>query len=76
MKILKYKYNPDKKGVFKVSIVKNPAVGEGDLILMAAIPQEIKGIFYAPVMIPDLKINRVDEGGEVYQVYYDAGTVE
>lgn len=75
MKVLKYKYNPDKKGVFRVSIVKNPAIGEGDLVLMAA--QEIKGIFYAPVMIPDLKIERIDENtGEKYLVYYDADTVE
>lgn len=75
MKVLKYKYNPDKKGVFRVSIVKNPAVGEGDLVLMSA--QEIKGVFYAPVMIPDLKIQRIDETtGEKYMVYYDAETVE
>lgn len=214
MKILKYKYNPNKKGVFRVSIVKNPAVGEGDLVLMAAdlekgdspittyadmlvinsegkilllqrnkecefepnkwgfpggkvmpgettkegairecfeecgievknvegigevtnkdntsshyfkgIPinevkignehqnfawvspdeldnydlildnkdrfknlmegntvymasQEIKGVFYAPVMIPDLRIDRISDDGEKYQVYYDAETVE
>lgn len=75
MKVLKYKYNPEKKGVFRVSIVKNPAVGEGDLVLMSA--QEIKGVFYAPVMIPDLKIQRIDEKtGEKYMVYYDAETVE
>jgi len=75
MKVLKYKYNPNKKGVFRVSIVKNPAVGEGDLVLMSA--QEIKGIFYSPVMIPDLKIQRIDEEtGEKYLVYYDAETVE
>jgi len=75
MKVLKYKYNPNKKGVFRVSIVKNPAVGEGDLVLMSA--QEIKGVFYAPVMIPDLQIQRIDEEtGEKYMVYYDAETVE
>jgi cytochrome c556 len=75
MKVLKYKYNPDKKGVFKVSVVKNPAVGEGDLVLMAA--QEIKGVFYSPVMIPDVKIQRIDPNtGEKYLVYYDAETVE
>jgi hypothetical protein len=75
MKVLKYKYNPDKKGVFKVSVVKNPAVGEGDLVLMAA--QEIKGVFYSPVMIPDVKIQRIDpDTGEKYLVYYDAETVE
>lgn len=75
MKVLKYKYNPNKKGVFRISIVKNPAVGEGDLVLMSA--QEIKGVFYAPVMIPDLKIDRIDEEtGEKYKVYYDAETVE
>lgn len=214
MKVLKYKYNPEKKGVFRVSIVKNPAVGEGDLVLMSAdlesgdapittyadmlvtnsdgkvlilkrnaecefepnkwgLPggkvmpgettkngsirecleecgidvtnvesigeivnddnttshyfsgtptndvklgdehqdlawvnsddlkdydlilnnedrfrdlidgkviemsaQEIKGIFYAPVMIPDLKIQRIGDDGEKYMVYYDAETVE
>lgn len=79
MKVLKYKYNPEKKGVFRVSIVKNPAVGEGDLVLMAAIPepQEIKGVFYSPVMIPDVKITRIDpKTGEKYLVYYDAETVE
>ena len=75
MKVLKYKYNPDKKGVFRVSIVKNPAVGEGDLVLMSA--QEIKGVFYSPVMIPDVKIQRIDPStGEKYLVYYDAETVE
>jgi len=74
MKVLKYKYNPEKKGVFRVSIVKNPAVGEGDLVLMSA--QEIKGVFYAPVMIPDLKIQRISDDGEKYMVYYDAETVE
>ena len=74
MKVKKYKYNPEKKGVFRVSVVKNPAVGEGDLVLMSA--QEIKGIFYAPVMIPDLMIDRIDDNGEKYQVYYDAETVE
>lgn len=75
MKVKKYKYNPEKKGVFRISVVKNPAVGEGDLVLMSA--QEIKGVFYAPVMIPDLMIDRIDEAtGEKYQVYYDAETVE
>lgn len=74
MKVLKYKYNPDKKGVFKISVVKNPAVGEGDLVLMAS--QEVKGVFYAPVMIPDLKIQRIGEDGEPYMVYYDADTIE
>lgn len=74
MKVLKYKYNPNKKGVFRVSIVKKPAVGEGDLVLMSA--QEIKGVFYAPVMIPDLKIQRIDEDGQKYMVYYDTETVE
>lgn len=48
---------------------------DGDTIEMSA--QEIKGIFYAPVMIPDLKITRIDEAtGEKFQVYYDAETVE
>lgn len=75
MKVLKYIYNPEKKGVFRVSIVKNPAVGEGDLVLMSA--QEIKGIFYSPVMIPNVKIQRIDETtGEKYLVYYDVETVE
>jgi len=60
--------------VFRISIVKNPAVGEGDLVLMSA--QEIKGVFYSPVMIPDLKIQRVSENGEKYLAYYDAETVE
>lgn len=79
MKVLKYKYNPNKKGVFRVSIVKNPAVGEGDLVLMSTIPdtQEIKGVFYSPVMIPDVKITRIDpKTQEKYLVYYDAETVE
>lgn len=75
MKVFKYKYNPEKKGVFRVSVVKNPAVGEGDLVLMSA--QEIKGVFYAPVMIPDINIQRINEDtGEKYLVYYDADTVE
>lgn len=48
---------------------------EGDTVYMES--QEIKGIFYAPVMIPDLKITRIDEATkEKYQVYYDAETVE
>jgi len=138
MKVLKYKYNPNKKGVFRVSIVKNPAVGEGDLVLMNTVDfkvgdsvmvkegmehmpehkgmiftiaeiagnsialkqpdgsihkwyvgdelvknvvemasQEIKGVFYSPVMIPDVKITRIDpKTGEKYLVYYDAETVE
>lgn len=77
MKILKYKYNPNKVGVFRISVVPKPAVGEGDLVLMSAIPQEVKGVFYAPVMIPDLRIDRIDEKtSEKFQVYYDAETVE
>lgn len=48
---------------------------EGEPVEMSS--QEFKGIFYAPVMIPDLKITRIDEKtGEKYQVYYDAETVE
>lgn len=47
----------------------------GDTVYMES--QDIKGVFYAPVMIPDLKITRIDEKtGEKYQVYYDAETVE
>ncbi len=47
----------------------------GDTVYMES--QEIKGVFYAPVMIPDLKITRIDEATkEKYQVYYDAETVE
>lgn len=81
MKILKYKYNPEKKGVYRISIVESPAVGEGSLVLMSAQEmntegKEFKGVFYAPVMIPDLKIQRVGDNGEPYMVYYDAETVE
>jgi len=48
---------------------------EGDTVYMES--QEIKGVFYAPVMIPDLKITRIDEvTKEKYQVYYDVETVE
>jgi len=79
MKVLKYKYNPNKKGVFRISSVEVPAVGLGDLVLMSADiePQEIKGVFYSPVMIPDIKITRIDpKTNEKYLVYYDAETVE
>lgn len=39
--------------------------------------QEIKGVFYAPVLIPDLKIQRVDEAtNEPYMSYFDADTIE
>lgn len=48
---------------------------EGEPVEMSS--QEFKGVFYAPVMIPDLKITRIDEKtGEKYQVYYDTETVE
>lgn len=49
MKVLKYKYNPNKKGVFRVSIVKNPAVGEGDLVLMSANDAPI--VTYADMLV-------------------------
>lgn len=75
MKVKKYLYNPNKKGVFRVSVVSAPAVGNGDLVLCSE--QQIKGIFYAPVMIPGVNIPRVDkETGEEYLAYYDADTVE
>lgn len=74
MKVKKYIYNPDKKGVFKVSVVEKPA-NEADLVLLSA--QKIKGVFYAPVLIPDLKIQRVDEAtNEPYMSYFDAETIE
>jgi len=48
---------------------------DGKPVEMAS--QEVKGIFYAPVMIPDLRIDRIDEKtGEKFQVYYDVDTVE
>lgn len=49
MKLLKYKYNPNKKGVFRVSVVKNPAVGEGDLVLMNSEDGPIKT--YADMLV-------------------------
>lgn len=74
MKVKKYIYNPDKKGVFRVSIVEKPA-NKADSVLMSE--QNIKGVMYSPVLIPDLKIPRIDEKtGEQWLGYFDADTIE
>ncbi len=74
MKVKRYIYNPDKKGVFRISPVEKPA-NNGDSVLMSA--QEIKGLFYAPVLIPDLKIPRIDsQTGEQWLGYFDEDTIE
>lgn len=80
MKVKKIIYNPDKKGVFRISVVERPAVdADGkDIVLFSEQKiEDLKGVFYAPVMVPDFKIPRIDEAtGEQYKCYYDADTIE
>lgn len=70
------------KGVFKVSVVKDPAI-ESTLVYFSKEKEEVtmfadeeKKVIYSVVMRPDLDIFRKNVDGEPANVYYTKETVE
>lgn len=80
MKKYELVFNADNEGVFRISLVKNPAIESTLLHFTKEQPlyfaQEEKRIVYAPAMIPNKLIFRNDVNGENAQVFYTAETIE
>jgi hypothetical protein len=79
MKVYEIKMQKGGKGVFKVSLVKDPAIEENLLHFSKEKPQlfadEEKRIIYAPAMIPNKMIYRKDINGEEANVFYTSETI-
>lgn len=82
MKKYELVFNKDEQGVFRVSLVKDPALETTLLHFNAEKPQifhftqDEKQIVYAPAMIPNKLIFRNDVNGENAQVFYTAETID
>lgn len=71
--------------IHAIALVENPAI-ETDFIYLSVegkkaqsniFLSEEKGIIYSPVLIPEQRIERInDTTGEVYQIYFSAETIE
>ncbi|MHC0441009.1 XkdF-like putative serine protease domain-containing protein [Flavobacterium sp. 3-210] len=82
MKKYELVFNKDEEGVFKISLVKDPAIESTLLHFNAEKPQILlftqdeKQIVYAPAMIPNKLIFRKDVNGENAQVFYTSDTID
>jgi hypothetical protein len=70
LKEIVFEVGEDGVGVFAMSLVKNPAIQRQGVLFSEHKPVKItfadeeKGIFFAPVLIPDQKVYRKVEGEE------------
>ncbi|MDQ8012940.1 MAG: XkdF-like putative serine protease domain-containing protein [Flavobacterium nitrogenifigens] len=82
MKKYELVFSKDQQGVFRVSLVKDPALETTLLHFNAEKPQifhftqDEKQIVYAPAMIPNKLIFRADVNGENAQVFYTSDTID
>lgn len=82
MKKYELVFDNDHQGVFRVSLVKDPAIEStlmhfnADKSAILHFTQEEKRIVFAPAMIPNKLIFRNDVNGENAQVFYTAETIE
>lgn len=82
MKKYELVFNDEHEGVFRISLVKDPAIESTLLHFNAEKPEvlhftnEEKRIVYAPAMIPNKLIFRNDVNGENALVFYTAETIE
>ncbi|MFB9079439.1 XkdF-like putative serine protease domain-containing protein [Flavobacterium procerum] len=82
MKKYELVFSKDQEGVFRVSLVKDPALETTLLHFNAEKPQifhfteDEKQIVYAPAMIPNKLIFRADVNGENAQVFYTSDTID
>jgi len=70
------------EGVFAISLVDRPAIGENFIAFSKTNKIEFKELpnggntLVGAVLIPDLLIDRVDAKGEVFQVYMSGKTIK
>jgi len=82
MKKYELVFNEDKEGVFRISLVKDPAIESTLLHFNADKPEvlhftnEEKRVIYSVAMIPNKLIFRKDINGEPAHVFYTAETIE
>ena len=83
MKVFKLKKRKDlKNAIGRISLVENPAIELGLVYLSQDKPEqkiflnEEKRMFYSPVLVPNQKIDRVNNNGEKYQILFDKETIE
>jgi len=82
MKKYELVFNKDEQGVFKISLVKDPAIESTLMHFNAEKPQifhftqDEKRIVFAPAMIPNKLIFRGDVNGENAQVFYTSDTID
>lgn len=82
MKKYELVFNKDEQGVFKISLVKDPAIESTLMHFNAEKPklfhftQDEKRIVFAPAMIPNKLIFRNDVNGENAQVFYTSETID
>lgn len=80
-KVFELLLDDDAEGVFAISLVDRPAIMENWIALskehkieFKEIPNK-KNILLGAVLIPDLKIDRLDKNGEIFQVYFSGETI-
>ena len=71
-------------GVFAISVVENPAIEEDfvymsaqgkESVMMSTVDEEQR-ILMGAVLIPDLRIYRLDELGQPYEIWFSKETVK
>ena len=75
-------FNPEEnKGVFAISLVENPAIEEVGIYLskedeLVQLKEIEKGLLMSPVLIPNQKILRVDESGNLFNIMFTKEVIE
>lgn len=73
-----------KHAIQAIALVENPAIEEDFIYLSIEGKKaksniflaEEKGIIYSPVLIPEQRIKRVTDSGEVYEIFFSKETIE
>jgi len=80
-KVFELVLDEDQDGVFAISLVNQPAIQENWIALSKEHKIEFKeieskkNILLGAVLIPDMKIDRMGEDGEVYEVFFSGDTI-
>ena len=81
-KVFELVLDEEQDGVFAISLVNQPAIQENWIALSKEHKIEFKeieskkNILLGAVLIPDMKIDRMGEDGEIYQVFFSGDTIQ
>ena len=81
-KVFELVLDEEQDGVFAISLVNQPAIQENWIALSKEHKIEFKeieskkNILLGAVLIPDMKIDRMGEDGDIYQVFFSGDTIQ